>query len=350
MRKQIDYLRLHYPALYSQLIQFSMVFRRKNKTITIFSGYGGDFKLYMYNHEMEPKVAQLKAGLDEYSIRTVDVVVTRLLNYPNRDFNVTIKNDFSNVIGGLLEEETKENNKLVTQALKRILREVKFSSYNMDASVFYYDHGLKYLPDQVKEYIRDSDFLDLGAYSGDSAIALNKYNYRKIYSVEMSEKAIQNFKVNLKRNNIESSKYQIIRAAVTDTDKNEPIYFSDNTYSIYSDKLTDEKNAKYEVPQRSVDSLVSEYKFQPKFIKADIEGFGLECVKGAVQTLKKNRPVLSLAIYHNPYEFFETKPFLESILNNYTFMIRKMAITPFGLRCHAETFLLAYPNEIIPGN
>ncbi len=347
MRKQIDYIRLNYPALYSQMIQFSMLFRKKNKTISIFSGYGGDFKLYMFNHEMESKLAQLKEGLDDYSIKTVDVVVTRLLNYPNRDFNVTIENDYRNVVGGLLEEETKENQKEVAQSLKRILRKVKFSSYNMDASVFHYDHGLTYLPNQVKNYIRNADFLDLGAYSGDSAIALHKYNYRKIYSIEMSDKAIQNYRVNLARNTIDTSKYQIIRAAVTDTDKKEPIYFADNTYTIFSDKLTDEKNAKYEVPQRSVDSLVSEYQFHPKFIKADIEGFGLECVKGAVRTLKENRPVLSLAIYHNPYEFFETKPFLESILDNYTFMIRKMAVTPFGLRCHAETFLLGYPNEIL---
>ena len=217
----------------------------------------------------------------------------------------------------------------------------------MDASVFYYLHGIKYLPEAVSTYLGNSHFLDLGAFSGDSAVALKQYKYSKIFSVEMSNKAIENYRVTMNKNGIDENKFEIIQAAITENDKDTPIYFSDNVYTVFSDKLTTKENAKISVPQRSVDSIVAQYKITPRFIKADIEGFGLDCVKGAVKTLTTNRPVLSLAIYHNPFEFFETKPFLESILDNYTFLIRKMAISPFGLRCHAETILLAYPNEIL---
>lgn len=217
----------------------------------------------------------------------------------------------------------------------------------MDASVFYYDHGLKYLPYQVINYIDNSHFIDLGAYSGDSAIALNKFNYKKIFSVEMSPKAIENYYVSMNKNAIDRNRFEVINAAITDADKSTPIYFSDNAYTVFTDKLTERKRATITVEQRSLDSLVSQYSIEPKFIKADIEGFGLECVKGGIETLIKYRPVLSLAIYHNPFEFFETKPFLEKKLSNYNFMVRKMSINPFGLRCHAETILLAYPNEIL---
>jgi FkbM family methyltransferase len=346
LREGISYTRINYPSVYTRMIQISNIFQKKENTIHIFDEHGGNFKDYMFKNEMDPIVAALKKGLDEYSVKTIDVLLTRLQNYPEQKYGVSIKHDQSNVIGGLLDEEASGNYVKVQKHLKEYARTLKYPSYHMDASVFYYDHGLKYLPDQVSSYIQDSDFLDLGAYFGDSAIVLHKYGYRKIFSVEMSEKAIQNYKVNMKRNRIDSSRYQIMKAAIAETDKNEPLYFSDNSYSVFSTKKTDEKSAKYSVKQRSVDSLAEELNIQPKFIKADIEGFGLECVKGAVKTLTENRPVLSLAIYHNPHEFFETKPYLESILENYTFLIRKMAITPFGLRCHAETFLLGYPNEI----
>ena len=74
----------------------------------------------------------------------------------------------------------------------------------------------------------------------------------------------------------------------------------------------------------------------------DIEGFGLAGVRGMVETLKKYRPVLSLAIYHNPDEFFKIKPFIASLNLNYRFAIRKFSHT----HLMAETSLLAWPAEL----
>jgi hypothetical protein len=90
--------------------------------------------------------------------------------------------------------------------------------------------------------------------------------------------------------------------------------------------------------------LIGDYKINPSFIKMDIEGVALDCLKSGITSLKKYRPVMSIAIYHNPIEFFEVKPYLEAELDDYTFIVRKLSNTTQDFDCHAETILLAYPD------
>jgi hypothetical protein len=72
----------------------------------------------------------------------------------------------------------------------------------------------------------------------------------------------------------------------------------------------------------------------------------MDFVKGAQKTLSKFRPVLSVAIYHNPIEFFEVKPALEQLLTNYTFLIRKLSSQVKFNQIHSEVVLLGYPKEL----
>lgn len=73
-------------------------------------------------------------------------------------------------------------------------------------------------------------------------------------------------------------------------------------------------------------------------IKLDIEGFELDALKGAEKTIKKYRPVLSIAIYHNGREFFETINFIHKIYSEYTCIIRKL--NPFS--AFQETVLIVW--------
>jgi hypothetical protein len=41
--------------------------------------------------------------------------------------------------------------------------------------VFYFHHGLRYLDNRVKAKLKDKDFLDIGAFNGDSALVLSEY-------------------------------------------------------------------------------------------------------------------------------------------------------------------------------
>ncbi len=82
-----------------------------------------------------------------------------------------------------------------------------------------------------------------------------------------------------------------------------------------------------------------------RLIKADLEGMGLSMLQGAEQTIRKNRPLLSLSIYHNREELFEIYRTLRSWDLNYVFTVRS-TVFPLGF---SEINLLGYPMELNHG-
>jgi len=68
----------------------------------------------------------------------------------------------------------------------------------------------------------------------------------------------------------------------------------------------------------------------------------MELLRGARKIISRDRPVLILVIYHNPEQFFEMKPMLESWNLGYKFVIRKQ----MGGAHLIETTLIAYPQEL----
>lgn len=77
------------------------------------------------------------------------------------------------------------------------------------------------------------------------------------------------------------------------------------------------------------------------FIKLDVENAEMDVLKGAIETIKKDRPQIATSIYHSKEQFFGIPLFLKENLDNYTF---KLSHYSFSL---AETVLYAIPNEII---
>ena len=57
-----------------------------------------------------------------------------------------------------------------------------------------------------------------------------------------------------------------------------------------------------------------------KLLKADVEGMGLDMLSGSENTIRRNRPFLSLSIYNNRDEPFGTYKKLQSWNLNYHFI------------------------------
>lgn len=341
------YFRRKLPGLYFPAVFLINIVKNAFRPYSIYitDSLGGSFKEYFINSDMPTKLEQLKRNLDKESVETIDVIMKRLINYPDEKYKLKVPKR-NEIAGGLLPVESDPTRKKIKKKLKTIKRELSFPAKHIEESVFYYCHGLILLPDAVSEYIKDGDFVDAGAFIGDSAIALREYQYGKIFSVEMSEKSISRYKVNMSRCNIESNKYEIIHAGIVADDNLTPFEFHDTGSPGLS---IIRKRGKYdpsEVVQKSVDTIVKEYKISPRFIKADVEGNGLELVKGSKETLTSFRPVISIAIYHNPFEFFEIKPLLEELLTDYIFHVRKLTSGVKYNQCHSEIILLGYPGEI----
>jgi FkbM family methyltransferase len=295
---------------------------------------------------MVEKISELRNNLDKESIETIDVIVQRILHYPDERYKQKTSKR-KEIIGGLLPCEMDQIRINISRKLKSDKQKLKYISKHIEESVFYYYHGLSLLPEQIKDYIKNQDFIDAGAFIGDSAIALKEYQYKKIYSVEISQKSIIKYRANLARNNINVNKFDIINIGIASTNDKAPIKLADTGSSGLSLLRKAGKYDEIMVDQKSIDYIVDQYNISPRFIKVDIEGNALEFVKGAKETLTKFRPVLSVAIYHNPYEFFEVKPLLENLLPDYVFLIRKLSSGIKNNLCHSEVALMGYPKEII---
>ncbi len=94
-----------------------------------------------------------------------------------------------------------------------------------------------------------------------------------------------------------------------------------------------------------LDSFSKENALTVGFIKADLEGVGLEGLLGMAETIRRDRPVLCISIYHSPKEFFEIKPALDEIVRELDYKITIEKHFPFPDRM-VEVAVFAYPNEL----
>jgi FkbM family methyltransferase len=341
-------LRSKIPGLYFAMIRAILYLRGLATPYMIYitDSLGGSFKEYFTTHPLDEAKARLLKGTDPESHQTVDTVVQRLLFYPDESQKKKISKKQA-IAGGLLPVELPDMKRKIEREISQKAAAHQLEKNTAEASVFYFYHGLSLLPEAVQSWIKGQDFVDVGAYVGDSAIALHAFDYHKIFSIEMSRQSIRAYEENLRQAGIPPQKYEIINLAIGEKDGLPPIEIPDTGSAGFSLMRQRGQYDLLEVHQKSFDSIAAEYGIEPAFVKVDIEGYAMHFVIGGLRTLKKHRPVLSIAVYHNPTEFFEIKPLLEAELPNYIFMIRKLTPDVHLNHCHSEVILLAYPAELV---
>lgn len=193
-----------------------------------------------------------------------------------------------------------------------------------------YHHGLTLVGSEISAYIKNKVFMDLGAYNGDSSFVLSKYQPEKILAIEPSLTNCELCRKNMKKFRIDN--VEIIQVGVAD--EGGVMRVSDN--GICTQLGVD---GGYEVEVVTVDGFLQQHAYgKIGLIKADLEGMGLKMVKGAVETIKRDRPVLLLAIYHNKDEFMGIYEFLKKNVPDYHYRVEALS----GL---SEVTLIAWPEE-----
>jgi FkbM family methyltransferase len=91
---------------------------------------------------------------------------------------------------------------------------------------------------------------------------------------------------------------------------------------IYS-RISSQGNLEIQVA--TLDSLFADRDLGVTFIKADVEGFEFQMLLGAEKTIRKNRPKLSMTVYHDTNHFTEMVEFLKNIHGDYRFRTRGIA-------------------------
>ncbi|MBS4764317.1 MAG: FkbM family methyltransferase, partial [Brachyspira sp.] len=88
-------------------------------------------------------------------------------------------------------------------------------------------------------------------------------------------------------------------------------------------KQSDINSFENKVKMVTLDSYVKENNIEVGLIKTDLEGFEQPFLRGAIETIKEQKPVLIISIYHNYSDFFEIKPMIENLNLGYKFRIIK---------------------------
>jgi len=185
-------------------------------------------------------------------------------------------------------------------------------------------------------------FLDIGAYVGDTIeIYINKKSgvFKKIYAFEPDEKNYMALKYRVERINkewgLDFDKIEIINAGVgKETEKVHFTSQNENNSRIGGSFSNDINNDSKEVTIYSLDDYFKEQKVS--FIKADIESYELDMLKGAENVIKRDKPLLYVCIYHNASDMFTIPLFLKSVCSEYKIKIRQLVFD-----C-AETIMYAY--------
>jgi FkbM family methyltransferase len=188
-------------------------------------------------------------------------------------------------------------------------------------NLWIYHYGLKELPDTVKSYIVGKDFLDIGAFSGDSALMFLGYSPHRIFAYEP---VIDNYNYLLQTIERNGLRDQIIPVNKGIGDKERTLMIdSKNGNSSFLPAYSDNKTE--DVVVTTVDMECKDKKIG--IIKMDIEGFEYYAIEGALETIKRDKPVLLISIYHTGKDFFEIPPIIKNCVPEYKLKIVDAAPT-----------------------
>jgi len=289
-----------------------------------------DWREYYYKNlsSVGASLEKLFENLDATSIEQAQLLFERNINY------LPVKNNQQFLKMNLKELYTPHE----IEAQKHIQgAENNFKlpeNYKIDNYILYYRHGFSFIEDIAAEYVKNKDFIDGGAYIGDSALVLSELNPHKIYSFEPEEKNFNLLGETAKLNSLENTIIPVQMGLGT----------KDDVLSFSGDKVSgrvSENSSDATIKVTSIDNFVFENNIIPGLIKLDVEGAEFDAIVGAERTIREFKPVLLISVYHTLKDFLEIKPLVEKFAD-YKFLIR--ATRPEML--NTEFMLIGYPNFI----
>ena len=280
------------------------------------------------------KYLNLIKNLDKESVEIINNIVGKICNYNDIDEPVYFSQSQSQKIKELSEEY---NNKIIKINEELFIYDKYILPFNQfEIEVFYDKSGMNYIKNINQ--VKNKNIIDAGGYIGDSAIVFSDYTDKNIYSFEPF---LQNYNLMLKTIELNKKNNIIpVNMALGNENKEISIYSNSDTANSglsVETKQSDINSFENKVKMVTLDSYVKENNIEVGLIKTDLEGFEQSFLKGAIETIKEQKPVLIISIYHNYSDFFEIKPMIEDLNLGYKFRIIKNRLN----KVISETKLLA---------
>ena len=202
---------------------------------------------------------------------------------------------------------------------------------HFEASVFYYRHGLSHL--KTLDTVKGRAVIDAGGFIGDSVLVFQELGASAVYTFEPVPENFALLRRTLELNRITNAVAENIALGA---ESGTALMSVGGSGSSIKNGDTARRGECIEVPVRALDDYAHERSLQVGLIKTDLEGAEMDFLKGAKKTICGQKPILLISIYHNPRDFFEIKPLIESWNLGYRFSVYR---PPIG-SLHGETLLI----------
>lgn len=198
------------------------------------------------------------------------------------------------------------------------------------------------LTDKDKEYLKDKDIIDAGAFTGDTSIPMAHLTNKNIYAFEPFEESYKGLVKNINANDIKN--IIPIQKSLGNLNGERTLYLTgDNVQGITSNEKARKYDEKLIVQETTVDRFVEENNLNVGYITIDVEGAEKDLLNGALNTLKTQRPILTISIYHSVNDFFDIIPWVANLNLDYEFKVIKEQPWPFL----GDTVVQCRPKELI---
>lgn len=288
----------------------------------------------MNREDSAQRFSALISGLDNESRNTVSDIIHRMGMIA--DGNKSLQDVYTQ---REQEEFVRMNDEFSSKIVKLNDNLYYYNGYYLpvnqfDSSVFYSKYAIDELT--TLDSVRNKDIIDAGGYVGDTALLFSSYTDKSIHVFEASPSNMDIIRETIRLNQLEN----IVPVSKALGEKSGTATFSLGERNSCN-SLVERPGYNYpnhiEVPVITLDDYVRENNLEVGLIKVDIERGEQLLLKGAVETIRTQHPILLISIYHSANDFFEIKPMIEKMCDKYTFRIIKPANSAIVI----ETILLA---------
>lgn len=288
----------------------------------------------MNREDSAQRFSALISGLDNESRNTVSDIIHRMGMIA--DGNKSLQDVYTQ---REQEEFVRMNDEFSSKIVKLNDNLYYYNGYYLpvnqfDSSVFFTRYGIDKLT--TLDSVRNKHIIDAGGYVGDTALLFSSYTDKNIHVFEASPSNMDIIRETIRLNHLDN----IVPVSKALGEKSGTATFSLGERNSCN-SLVERPGYNYpdhiEVPVVTLDDYVRENDLEVGLIKVDIEGGEQLLLRGAVETIRTQHPILLISIYHSANDFFEIKPMIEKMCDKYTFRIVKLANPAIAL----ETILLA---------
>ena len=288
----------------------------------------------MNREDSAQRFSALISGLDNESRNTVSDIIHRMGMIA--DGNKSLQDVYTQ---REQEEFVRMNDEFSSKIVKLNDNLYYYNGYYLpvnqfDSSVFFTRYGIDKLT--TLDSVRNKHIIDAGGYVGDTALLFSSYTDKNIHVFEASPSNMDIIRETIRLNHLDN----IVPVSKALGEKSGTATFSLGERNSCN-SLVERPGYNYpdhiEVPVVTLDDYVRENDLEVGLIKVDIEGGEQLLLRGAVETIRTQHPILLISIYHSANDFFEIKPMIEKMCGKYTFRIVKPANPAIAL----EIILLA---------